>query len=167
MFLKNYDIFKKLLNTNKADAATTPFKREDGYQRYATDSPFTNIGFYMLGRTADSGNNPIDWYLTLGTGTAQPSYTDYTLTNKLSTNFSITDGNSIISLSNNKVLLTFSCVATWQGTSEVTVTEYGLGRHWISGYGGTETLLYKDLFSEGITFQPNESKTFTFNIELG
>ena len=158
MFLKNFNIFQEIIQTNLQ--STSKFVREDNEERNAQTTPFNSINFYVL-----SSSGQCAPYLVLGGSDVQPVYTDHALGSK-SNNFNMQLSSVNISQSNDKVLITMTFVATYTGSNEYTAKEYGIGKRYTSGYNGTETLFYKGLFTEPITFQPNEAKNLVFTIEM-
>lgn len=107
------------------------------------------------------------WYITLGSGTTQPTFDDYCLESEIANKSSIKYTTTNATFVNNSSKLIFSAVINNTGTEAITFTEVMLGYHFdaIGGGSSTTIALTRDVISPTV-IPAGTSKNITVIIDF-
>ena len=107
------------------------------------------------------------WYITLGSGTTQPTFNDYCLESEIANKSSIQYTTTNATFVNNSSKLIFSAVINNTGTEAITFTEVMLGYHFkATGSGSSTTIaLTRDVISPTV-IPAGTSKNITVIIDF-
>lgn len=107
------------------------------------------------------------WYITLGSGTTQPTFDDYCLESEIANKSSIKYTTTNATFVNNSSKLIFSAVINNTGTEAITFTEVMLGYHFDATGGGSSTTiaLTRDVISPTV-IPAGTSKNITVIIDF-
>ena len=108
-----------------------------------------------------------EWYITLGSGTTQPTFNDYCLESEIANKSSIQYTTTNATFVNNSSKLIFSAVINNTGTEAITFTEVMLGYHFNAKGGGSSTTvaLTRDVISPTV-IPAGTSKNITVIIDF-
>lgn len=108
-----------------------------------------------------------EWYITLGSGTTQPTFNDYCLESEIANKSSIQYTTTNATFVNNSSKLIFSAVINNTGTEAITFTEVMLGYHFNAVGGGSSTTvaLTRDVISPTV-IPAGTSKNITVIIDF-
>ena len=107
------------------------------------------------------------WYITLGSGTTQPTFNDYCLESEIANKSSIQYTTTNATFVNNSSKLIFSAVINNTGTEAITFTEVMLGYNFNATDGGSSTTiaLTRDVISPTV-IPAGTSKNITVIIDF-
>lgn len=107
------------------------------------------------------------WYITLGSGTTQPTFNDYCLESEIANKSSIEYTTTNATFVNNSGKLIFSAVINNTGTEAITFTEVMLGYFFNATGGGSSTTiaLTRDVISPTV-IPAGTSKNITVIIDF-
>ena len=107
------------------------------------------------------------WYITLGSGTTQPTFDDYCLESEIANKSSIQYTTTNTTFVNNSSKLIFSAVINNTGTEAITFTEVMLGYYFNATDGGSSTTiaLTRDVISPTV-IPAGTSKNITVIIDF-
>ena len=107
------------------------------------------------------------WYITLGSGTTQPTFNDYCLESEISNKSNIQYTTTNATFVNNSSKLIFSAVINNTGTEAITFTEVMLGYYFNASGGGSSTTvsLTRDVISPTV-IPAGTSKNITVIIDF-
>ena len=107
------------------------------------------------------------WYITLGSGTTQPTFNDYCLESEIANKSSIQYTTTNATFVNNSGKLIFSAVINNTGTEAITFTEVMLGYFFDATGGGSSTTiaLTRDVISPTV-IPAGTSKNITVIIDF-
>lgn len=138
------------------------------YSDYKYNTPENGgIAFY---KTTTGGSNLSQrpkWYITLGSGTTQPTFNDYCLESEIANKSSIQYTTTNATFVNNSSKLIFSAVINNTGTEAITFTEVMLGYYFsaIGNGSGTTIALTRDIISPTV-IPAGTSKNITVIIDF-
>lgn len=116
-----------------------------------------------------------DAKIRLGAGTVEPNYSDYTLTDDITSSFIISTPSYSAFYSDVAPHTRFQavCTVTNNTASPLTITEYGLSQNLFtatslssSASTAKDVLFFKELLNSPITILPGEQKTVTFEFTM-
>lgn len=157
---------KEYLNNMKLIGADNKRISFNGNYTYSTPS---NGGVDFFKSTSGGYNLSSDctWYITLGSGTTQPTFNDYCLESEITNRSSIkyTTTNATFVKSSGKLI--FSAVVNNTGTEAITFTEVMLGYFYsgTSSGSGTTVALTRDIVSPTV-IPAGTSKNITVIIDF-
>lgn len=140
------------------------------YGSYAYATPAN--GGINFNKITDGGRNlqqTPEWYITLGSGTTQPTFDDYCLESEITNKSSIKYTTTNATFVQNSSKLIFSAVINNTGTEAINFTEVVLNYFYTSmsssDNSDTSIALTRDVISP-VTVEPNKSKTVTVVIDF-
>ena len=138
------------------------------YSGYSYHTPENGgIAFDKITTRGEMLSQRCKWYITLGSGTTQPTFNDYCLESEITNKSSIQYTTTNATFVNNSSKLIFSAVINNTGTEAITFTEVMLGYNFdASGSGSSTTIaLTRDVISPTV-IPAGTSKNITVIIDF-
>ena len=161
--MQNSDYYMKDMRLIGADNNEVTF-----YSSYNYHTPENGgIAFDKITTRGEMLSEKCKWYITLGSGTTQPTFNDYCLESEVSNKSSIQYTTTNATFVNNSSKLIFSAVINNTGTEAITFTEVMLGYHFDARDGGSSTTiaLTRDVISTTV-IPAGTSKNITVIIDF-
>lgn len=138
------------------------------YSSYSYYTPENGgINFDKITTGGSQLSQSATWYITLGSGTTQPTFNDYCLESEIANKSSIQYTTTNATFVNNSGKLIFSAVINNTGTEAITFTEIMLGYFFNATGGGSSTTiaLTRDVISPTV-IPAGTSKNITVIIDF-
>ena len=138
------------------------------YSNYRYNTPQNGgIDFNKITTGGSQLSQKATWYITLGSGTTQPTFNDYCLESEIANKSSIVYTTTNATFVNNSSKLIFSAVINNTGTEAITFTEVMLNYYFDATGGGSSTTiaLTRDVISPTV-IPAGTSKNITVIIDF-
>lgn len=161
--MQNSDYYMRDMGLIGADNNEVTFY--SGYQYYTPQNG--GITFDKITTGGSQLSQDATWYITLGSGTTQPTFNDYCLESEIANRSSIQYTTTNATFVNNSSKLIFSAVVNNTGTEAITFTEVMLGYFFNATGGGSSTTiaLTRDVISPTV-IPAGTSKNITVIIDF-
>ena len=161
--MQNSDYYMKDMGLIGADNNEVTYY--SGYNYYTPQNG--GIDFDKVTTGGSQLSHAATWYITLGSGTTQPTFNDYCLESEIANKSSIQYTTTNATFVNNSSKLIFSAVINNTGTEAITFTEVMLGYYFNATGGGSRTTiaLTRDVISPTV-IPAGTSKNITVIIDF-